>query len=315
LYHKQKIMPFFSVVIPLYNKEPYIKDSLQSVLQQEFEDFEIIIINDGSTDKSPEIIRGFKDDRIKIFSQKNLGVSQARNKGIEVSKGKIIAFLDADDIWHATHLKKIFQLYQRFPRAKLFATAYEIEYNKDFKKSFILHGDETEKLLYPFYKFIKGSPLFYTSNFAVLKEVFETEKAFKNHIHGEDTELFLRLGYKYPLAYYAKPTMLHLHNTSNSLFRTNKTEKKSLILKELSEMEKKDPYLKKFLDQNRFAWIMEYKRKNEKQKAAKLKNEINRRNLNFWQNILLLLPGKVLQNLKIIQEKLKNNRIYISPFE
>ena len=93
------MQPFFSIVIPLYNKENYIGHTLKSVLNQAFQDFEIIIVNDGSTDKSLEKVNSIKDARVQLFSIENRGVSYARNYGIEKALASLIIFLDADDTW------------------------------------------------------------------------------------------------------------------------------------------------------------------------------------------------------------------------
>src|SRR4051812_32162135 len=98
-------MAFFSVIIPLYNKANYIENTIKSVLNQTFTDFEIIVVNDESTDESETIVLGFNDKRIQLFNQKNQGVSVARNHGIEKAKGKLVAFLDADDYWFHNHLE------------------------------------------------------------------------------------------------------------------------------------------------------------------------------------------------------------------
>lgn len=90
-------MPYLSVVIPLYNKEKQIKQTIDSVLSQDFSDFELVIINDGSTDNSFNIVTGINDDRIRMINQPNSGVSNARNRGMAEAKGKYIVFLDADD--------------------------------------------------------------------------------------------------------------------------------------------------------------------------------------------------------------------------
>lgn len=98
----------YSVVIPLYNKAHTIVRTINSVLSQVYTNFEIIIIDDGSTDDSIDLInKNFNDYRIKIFSQRNLGVSAARNMGIRLSQGDYIAFLDADDEWMPYYLKII----------------------------------------------------------------------------------------------------------------------------------------------------------------------------------------------------------------
>ena len=112
----RKIMtPFFSVVIPLFNKEHFIEKTIQSVLNQTLQDFEIIIINDGSTDASLEKVELINDDRISVFTTKNLGVSHARNYGIQKAKGHDIAFLDADDYWESEFLESIKGLIEKYP--------------------------------------------------------------------------------------------------------------------------------------------------------------------------------------------------------
>lgn len=92
--------PLISVIVPVYNTEKYIRDSLDSILAQTYTNLEVIVINDGSKDMSEEIIQEYvaKDNRVKYFEQENLGQSAARNKGIEIAKGKYIAFIDSDDV-------------------------------------------------------------------------------------------------------------------------------------------------------------------------------------------------------------------------
>ena len=97
-------MPFFSVVIPLYNKENYIKQTLESVLCQTFQDFEIVVVDDGSTDDGVEVVKSLSDDRIILYQQPNKGASSARNYGVQVSSSPWVALLDADDIWYKDHL-------------------------------------------------------------------------------------------------------------------------------------------------------------------------------------------------------------------
>lgn len=92
-------MPTISVIIPAYNAENTILETIKSVRQQTFSDFEIIIINDGSTDRTLELLENIEDNRLKIFSYENGGLSVARNRGISQASGEYIAFLDADDLW------------------------------------------------------------------------------------------------------------------------------------------------------------------------------------------------------------------------
>ena len=108
-------MPLFSVVIPLYNKENYISETINSVLKQSVQDFELIVINDGSTDKSLDIVKSFNDFRISLIDQKNIGLSATRNKGIKLAKGRIVALLDADDLWQPNFLKEIKSFHEAHP--------------------------------------------------------------------------------------------------------------------------------------------------------------------------------------------------------
>ena len=91
--------PKFSVVIPVYNTESYLAECIDSLIHQPYENFEAICINDGSTDKSLQVLEDFaqKDGRIKVINQKNQGVSAARNAGIDAAVGDYIIFLDSDD--------------------------------------------------------------------------------------------------------------------------------------------------------------------------------------------------------------------------
>ena len=92
-------MPFFSVVVPVYNVRQWVGRAIESILAQTFEDFELIVIDDGSTDDSAEVVAQYTDPRVKLIRQENRGNGRARNRGIEASTGKWIAFLDADDQW------------------------------------------------------------------------------------------------------------------------------------------------------------------------------------------------------------------------
>lgn len=122
-----------SVVIPLYNKESSIRTAVECALRQTCSVMEVIIIDDGSTDGSAEVVKGLVkeyfwhgDGRIRLVSQANSGVSAARNTGIREAKGEWIAFLDADDIWKSNHIEQITRLHEAFPQAAVLSTNYEI---------------------------------------------------------------------------------------------------------------------------------------------------------------------------------------------
>ena len=92
------MMAKVSVIMSVYNGEKYLPEAIDSVLNQTFEDFEFVIVDDGSTDGTADILSGYKDPRIKVITQKHLGIAQAKNKAVEASSGEYIAIMDADDI-------------------------------------------------------------------------------------------------------------------------------------------------------------------------------------------------------------------------
>jgi glycosyltransferase involved in cell wall biosynthesis len=110
-------MPQISVIIPAYNAERTILETIKSVQQQTFQDFELIVINDGSKDRTLELLQDIQDERLKIFSYENSGVSLARNRGFSKSTGEFIAFLDADDLWTPDKLELQLAALKQHPEA------------------------------------------------------------------------------------------------------------------------------------------------------------------------------------------------------
>lgn len=117
----------YSVVIPLYNKQRYIKSTLQSVLAQTYTDYEVIVVDDGSTDASLQEAEQMQSDKIRVLHQENQGVAVARNTGIENAEGEYIAFLDADDKWNPSYLEEIDKIVQKYPQSDIFVSAYEVD--------------------------------------------------------------------------------------------------------------------------------------------------------------------------------------------
>lgn len=121
--------PFFSVIMPVYNRADLVKDSIASVLSQRFDDFELICIDDGSTDNTLLVLKEIvkKDKRIKLISHQNRGRCAARNEGINAAYGEWIAFLDSDDFYLENHLSIMYQLIQKFPSFSGLATELVVE--------------------------------------------------------------------------------------------------------------------------------------------------------------------------------------------
>lgn len=132
-----------SVVIPLYNKEKSIQATLESVLSQEYRDFEVVVVDDGSTDRSVEVVEGIKDSRIRIIRKDNGGVSSARNAGIIAAKGEYVSFLDGDDLWNHDYLDTLSRLISDYPEACLYCLRYmSVENGRDINTSAVVESHD-----------------------------------------------------------------------------------------------------------------------------------------------------------------------------
>lgn len=109
-----------SVVIPVYNKKKSIRNTLQTVLDQVYKDFEVLVLDDGSVDGSIQEIEDIKDSRLRIISKENTGVSDTRNQGIREAKGDVIAFLDGDDLWDPYYLERLHAMICKYPDCGLY---------------------------------------------------------------------------------------------------------------------------------------------------------------------------------------------------
>lgn len=128
------MQPLLSIIIPTYNCSHYIKRVLNSILKQDFDNYEVIIIDDGSTDNTKELLNQYKSSKIKVVYKTNSGVSDSRNKGISIAKGEYILFLDADDYIDKNYLKEIEAIIKKYPSVELINFAfYSDTENKEFK--------------------------------------------------------------------------------------------------------------------------------------------------------------------------------------
>lgn len=295
-------MPFFSVIIPLFNKEKFIEATLKSVLNQTFIDFEILIINDGSTDNSAEIIKDFDDPRIRYVFKENAGVSSARNTGIKKANAKFIAFLDADDIWEANFLEKIFSLTEKFPEAKLFATNYlEIYSNK------IALPPKTkinnENIIQNYFEASLCQPIYCPSSLCVDKLVFEEIGYYNETItFGEDVDFNIRANRSFKLAYAVDPLVKYTMISENQITNTPIRNKTIPNFDNYEILDKNNLSLKKYLDFHRYIFAKMYKIENDTKNYNALKKGINSNpkisGLNYKQRLLLNLSPFILKLIK-----------------
>ena len=196
----------FSVIIPLYNKENEIKRSIYSVLNQTIQDFEIIIVDDNSSDGGLAIVKSFHDPRISCIEQEHRGVSSTRNHGVNLASGDFIAFLDADDEWMPLHLETILRLIKTFPEAGMFATASKIT-SEEGKPRWTIYKNipppPWEGLLPDYFRSGSlGEDPVNASTVVIPKKIFHEMGGFpEGYWYGEDTDLFGRIALKYPVAF------------------------------------------------------------------------------------------------------------------
>ena len=200
---------FFSVVIPLYNKERQIAGTLRSVFAQTFADYEIIVVDDGSTDGSAAVVESLHDHRIRLIRQANAGVSAARNLGIAEARGEYIALLDADDEWRPEYLATIAVLIRKYPQCDVFATNYShVDSNGKTFPTILrkLPFDGDDGILYNYFEVASvSSPPICSICITARKEAFQSVGGFPLGIKsGEDLLTWARLAARYKIAYSKK---------------------------------------------------------------------------------------------------------------
>lgn len=200
----------FSVVIPLYNKEAYVRRTLESVAAQTFRDYEVIIVDDGSTDGSASICEEFINSLtpsfihlLRLIRQPNSGVAKARNVGVENSFGEYVCFLDADDWWEPTWLEEMDRLITEYPDAGLYATNY-VYYKPG--KTHVALNIERGYMNYP-EAYLHSEMMPVTSITTCMpRRVFDEMGGFPLEIKlGEDFLLWAKTALHYPIAFCEKP--------------------------------------------------------------------------------------------------------------
>ncbi|WP_067068573.1 glycosyltransferase family 2 protein [Roseateles chitosanitabidus] len=203
-------VPRFSVVIPLYNKEGQIGRALASVLGQTLQDFEVVVIDDGSKDNGPDVVAGIAaaDPRVRLYGQANGGVSVARNRGVELARADVVAFLDGDDAWYPDHLERLSQLREAWPAAVAWAMNYHVVDLAGRLTPGVTQVREPRLLLTPenFFRIARdGTPVF-SSAVAVDREALRRVGGFPAGVRlGEDLDTWIRLLFSGPIAFDARP--------------------------------------------------------------------------------------------------------------
>lgn len=220
--------PRFSIIIPTYNRANFIEKTIKSVLKQTYTDFELIIVDDGSTDTTEDIVTSIKDERINYYKKKNEERAVARNFGIEKAKGDIITFLDSDDLFYENHLEEASTFLLKDKVAVLFQ-AYEIvEINSKIKMSF--PNKVINQLLIKEGNIISCHGMFISSS--IIKKYKFNEDI--NLTASEDYELWLRIASNYKIHHNPIITSCLINHEGRSVTNINKEKlikRKELFLK------------------------------------------------------------------------------------
>jgi len=219
-------MPIISIIVPAYNAERTILKTIESIQQQTFSNFELIVINDGSADRTLEVLDTVKDHRLKIFSYQNGGVSVARNRGIAHATGEFITFLDPDDLWTADKLELQLAALQQHPEA---GVAYSWTHYMDEQGEYF-HADEPitfegnvyADLLVKYFLSNGSNPL-------IRRQALESVGGFDPALtHAEDWDFYLRLAARWLFVVVPKPQILYRQSSSSASSKIEVMEKGAL---------------------------------------------------------------------------------------
>ena len=235
----------FSVIIPLYNKAPYIRKALESVLAQTYTDYEVIVVDDGSTDDSCAIADEFVREvmgnglwaideetnrqspianRLMLLKQQNAGVSAARNNGVAQASGEYIAFLDADDWWEPTFLEKMAKLIEDYPEAGLYASNYM--YYKPGKTRLTVNNIATGYFNYPKVYYEGGAMPVTSISVTIPRNVYDVMGGFPLSIKlGEDFLLWAKIAMHHPVAFLNEPLAWYNNDVPATLRATRNLHK------------------------------------------------------------------------------------------
>jgi glycosyltransferase involved in cell wall biosynthesis len=313
-------MPHFTVIIPLYNKENFVENTLKSIINQTFTDYEVLIVDDCSTDASVAKIQPFLSDKIRIISHsKNSGLSASRNTGIKNASAQYITFLDADDTWKPTLLESFYNMMQQFPEEAIFATNYVEVYENG---EIILPKNSTSDLkpnaillIKDFFKRNRQQGFFIHSGICLDKKVYNEVGFYDETINfAEDLDFNIRAFNAYDLVYTTNPLVHYTMYSENQLTNSSILGKTIPDYNKYEPLSKENPDLKSYLDFERYVIAKHLKMDGDTTKYKEIIGKINSRNLNLKQRLLLKSPVGVLHFIKQIKGYLLKIGIRLSSY-
>ncbi|WP_144641485.1 glycosyltransferase family 2 protein [Bacillus cereus] len=291
-------MDFMSIVIPLYNKEHYIKRAIKSILNQTIQNFEIIVIDDGSEDNGCNMVRSFQDPRIQLIQQKHSGVASARNRGIESARGNIIAFLDADDEWRTTFLETIYNLKKIYPNGGAYATSYEIRLKNNKKvipKFKHIPPFPWKGIISNYAHAVLGDLPLISSAIAIPVTTFKKVGKFPIGAQlGEDQDMWFRIAEKYAIVYSHTPQAIYYRGLPRSLCTNLQIIEPYPIIETVenilrSSIKENEFYLKEYLAKLQLDFSKKLLQANKLNTAKNILDKCNTKTFIAWKFKLLML--------------------------
>lgn len=314
-------MPHFTVIIPLYNKENFVENTLKSSINQTFSDYEVLIVDDCSTDGSVAKIQPYLSDKIRVISHaKNSGLSASRNTGIRNAAAQFVTFLDADDTWKPTLLETFYNMMQQFPEEAIFATNYVEVYENG---EIILPKNSTSDLkpnatllIKDFFKRNKQQGFFIHSGICLDKKVYDKVGFYDETINfAEDLDFNIRAFNAYNLVYCNSRLVNYTMYSENQLTNSSILGKTIPDYDQYESLAKNNSDLKSYLDFERYVIAKHLKMDGDTTKYKEIIGKINSENLNLKQRLLLKSPVVVLHFIKEIKSYLLKKGIRLSSYK
>jgi glycosyltransferase involved in cell wall biosynthesis len=303
----------FSVIIPYYNKANYIIRCIDSVMNQSFGAFEIIVVDDGSTDHGIAMITNKYSKSISIISQKNQGVSAARNNGIKLAKHDYIALLDADDAWHPHYLENVNYVIRKENEVKIIGSHYSrtIDF---FNKNV---GTPNYFKLHDYFKHAIRNTYFTSSSSVIQKKFFEENDGFNSTLRkGEDHDVWFRVILSGGNCFYITNTLVYYSDEDTNQVTRNKVELEKDLVGIINTLYKEYKLLKTDKNFNKFISLYVYFNlypyffdgdSNAKAKAVLKQNEY----ATFFLKLLYAVPLSIGEKIMASKKGEKYIRLYL----
>ena len=313
--------PLFSVIVPLYYKQAYIVETIKSIINQSCQDFELIVVDDCSTDDSLSLVKSLQIPNIQIISHKtNKGLSATRNTGSRQAKGKLITMIDADDSWRYDFLSSISEMVVNFPKASIFGTGFNEIYSNGkkiwAKPKLPLYKENARFIVNDFFEISLVMSLYCMSSVAYKRNVIEEVGGFDEDImYSEDIDFYIKINLNYKSAYYHAPLSNVRVGGPEQMTVVKLTHQYLPDLDKYESENSKNTSLIKYLNFKRYMYAMRYRQSGEHNHFCRLRKSTRKQMLTFRQIILLYIPKPIYDLIRFVKKQMLILGIRITSFD